>query len=248
MREIERNAQTALLEFSVDDSGIGIAPETKKRIFQPFAQADSSTTRQFGGTGLGLSIVRELAHAMGGEVGVESEVGQGSRFWFNIRADLVAEDSERRETERSPYAGTSLGKMPTTLRGRILLVDDNVINRAAIGAMLSIQGLQAETCENGEQAVAAIVGGMAPDLVLMDCEMPVMDGFAATERIRAWEAETGRPRLAIVALTAAAFEEDRERCLDAGMDDFLTKPLAVDKLTTSLSRWLNADGDQDSKA
>jgi PAS domain S-box-containing protein len=240
--EVERDGQHALLEFAVTDTGIGIPQEKQSLLFQPFSQTDSSTTRQYGGSGLGLSIVSSLAKMMGGDVGVESEAGQGSRFWFRIRATPM-QGEESRQEQRPAIVGaddTASQSSPGTLSGRILVVDDNPTNRKVIKAMLDKPGLHCDFVEDGQQAVEAITGGMSPDLVLMDCQMPVMDGFEATQRIRRWETENTQPHLTIVALTASAFEQDRQRCIEAGMDDFLAKPIDIRKLTATLGRWLPA--------
>jgi PAS domain S-box-containing protein len=245
--EIERDGQRALLEFSVTDTGIGIPADKQALLFNPFSQADSSTTRQFGGSGLGLSLVRSMAMLMGGDVGIESEAGQGSRFWFRISADLLAPGVDSRDDVRQVKVGaggTAMGVgsgspgTPSTFAGHILVVDDNPTNRMVLKAMLNNPGVRCDFAENGQQAVEAITSGMAPDLVLMDCQMPVLDGYQASMQIRRWEAENGRPHLTIVALTASAFEDDRQHCLDAGMDDFLTKPIAIEKLTATLGHWL----------
>jgi signal transduction histidine kinase/ActR/RegA family two-component response regulator len=236
--EIDRSGPTAVLEFSVIDTGIGISADQQSLLFQPFAQADSSTTRQFGGTGLGLSIVRNLAHLMGGEVGVESAVGRGSRFWFRIRADRVATGADSRQAARFADARISLEE--PRLAGRVLVVEDNQTNQRVIESLLGKLGVTRVLVADGQQAVSAIALGEPVDLILMDLQMPVMDGYAATQRIRQWETEHGRPRCPIIALTADAFEEDRQRCLAAGMDDFLTKPVAFDTLSSMLGHWLPA--------
>jgi CheY-like chemotaxis protein len=245
-REVERDGSHALLEFAVSDTGIGIPPDKQVLLFKPFSQADSSTTRQYGGSGLGLSLVRSMAQLMGGDVGVDSTPGTGSRFWFRIRADLLAPGVDSRDEARQALVGVSealsgdmaTGGRPGTFTGHILVVDDNPTNRLVLKAMLNKPGVRCDFVEDGQQAVAAITGGMNPDLVLMDCQMPVMDGFEATLQIRRWEAQHSRPRLPIVALTAGAFEEDRQHCFKVGMDDFLAKPIAIEKLTTTLARWL----------
>jgi PAS domain S-box-containing protein len=255
-REVERDGQRALIEFAVSDTGIGIPEDKQSLLFKPFSQADSSTTRQFGGSGLGLSLVRSMAMLMGGDVGIESEAGQGSHFWFRIRADLLAAGVDSRDEVRQakvgaggmecPAAGTAMGVhpgtsgTPGTFTGHILVVDDNPTNRMVLKAMLNKPGVRCDFVENGQQAVDAITGAdrITPDLVLMDCQMPVLDGYQATRQIRRWETEHAQPHLTIVALTASAFEDDRQNCLDAGMDDFLTKPIAIEKLTATLGHWL----------
>jgi signal transduction histidine kinase/ActR/RegA family two-component response regulator len=238
--EVIRGADAAVLEFSVRDSGIGIPPEKLDVLFKPFSQADSSTTRVDGGTGLGLSIVRRLAGMMGGEAGVESVVGQGSRFWFRVRAEIVAEGEESRRGERLPVASAApaASAVPPTLAGSVLVVEDNPVNRKVVQAMLGKLGLQIDAVDNGRKALEAITGGLRPDLVLMDVQMPVMDGLQATEAIRRWESEGGHGHLPIVALTAGAFEEDHQRCMAAGMDDFLAKPIKHEQLLAVLVKWM----------
>ena len=243
-RALERGADTdntALLEFSVYDSGIGIAPESIELLFKPFSQADSSTTRQFGGTGLGLSIVCQLAKAMGGDAGVQSEVGLGSRFWFRAQVKPVLDGQDSRATERAPARPSQAGGPSNELQGRVLAVEDNRVNCMVIESLLNTLGVTVTLAHNGQQALDAITGGHAgpgPDLILMDVHMPVLDGYEATQRIRKWEADTGHARLPIIALTADAFEEDRRRCLGVGMDDFLTKPISMTDLKSALLRWL----------
>jgi hypothetical protein len=234
--EIERQSQHAVLLFSVSDSGVGITPEQHARLFQPFSQADSSTTRQFGGSGLGLSIVLRLAQLMGGDVGIDSEPGQGARFWFRVRVPIQT------EAQDLPQTTAELEAVPVRdLTGTVLIAEDNPVNRMVIMAMLGEldgSGLSVTVVEDGQQALDFITQGGAPDLVLMDVQMPVMGGLAATEQIRLWEADHAQPRTTIVALTANAFEEDRQKCLVSGMDDFLVKPLDMEKLQTMLVRWL----------
>ena len=230
--EREGDGHGALLEFSVTDTGIGIPPERRSQLFQPFLQLDGSETRQYAGTGLGLSIVRSLARLMGGDVGVETpESGTGSRFWFTLRCDFAV--------PRAP--GPPPRALPATApgsRSRVLLVEDNPTNRKVIEALLSRKGYQVQSVGNGQEALDALAGGAGPDLVLMDCQMPVMGGVEATERIRLWEAGTGRARMPIVALTAGAFENDRDRCLAAGMDDFVTKPIDFKALPQVVAKWM----------
>ena len=234
--EIERQSQYAVLEFSVSDSGVGITNEQQARLFQPFSQADSSTTRQFGGSGLGLSIVLRLAQLMGGEVGIDSKPGQGARFWFRVRVML-----QTGTQELPPIKAASVAMPVQDLKGAVLIAEDNPVNRMVIMAMLgelNCSGLTVTVVEDGQQALDFITQGGAPDLVLMDVQMPVMGGLDATEKIRLWEADQGQPRTTIVALTANAFEEDRQKCLASGMDDFLVKPLDMEKLQATLERWL----------
>ena len=233
--EIERQPGHAVLEFSVEDSGIGVALDKQAALFQPFSQADCSTTRKFGGSGLGLSIVRSLAQLMGGEVGVDCVPEQGSRFWFRITTPLSAPDTGTRQSQ--DCSGMSAGQT-TQFDGKVFAVEDNATNRVVILALLTKLGLSVSFAEDGAQAVEAITRGAACDLILMDLQMPVMDGYAATEQIRAWETTQGRPRRPIIALTADAYEEERQRCLIVGMDDVLTKPIFLADLQLALSRWL----------
>jgi len=239
--------QVALLEFSVRDSGIGIARDKIGVLFKPFSQADSSTTREFGGTGLGLSIVRQLALAMGGDVGVDSEAGKGSTFWFRIRAQTVAQGQDSRNTERFVPTQTNPALDTPYLQGHLLVAEDNPINALVIKSLLGRLGVTMILVGDGQQAVDAIMQA-APgehfDLVLMDLHMPVLDGYGATEKIRQWETRSGQSRRPIIALTADAFEEDRRRCLAVGMDDFLTKPIAIEALKVALTQWLPTVADK----
>jgi signal transduction histidine kinase/CheY-like chemotaxis protein len=237
-RLVDSDDGQATLEFAVCDSGIGIAPEKQGLLFHAFSQADSSTTRQYGGTGLGLSIVRRLAELMGGSVGVDSRSGEGATFWFRIRAERLAADSDSRQSERTPAASPPPTAPAAAEAGRVLIVDDNAVNRKVAQALLGKLGIAASTAENGSEAVRRLTGGEPCGLVLMDIQMPVMDGLEATRHIRDWEQAAGRPRLPIVALTAGAFAEDSARCRAAGMDDFLAKPLVREQLVEMLERWL----------
>ena len=236
-RVLSAGGETALLEFSVADTGIGIAPDKLPLLFQPFSQLDASTTRKYGGSGLGLSIVSNLAGLLGGEVGVDSREGEGTRIWFTCRVGLAADGEERRRSERFAWGEEAPAGEPGGQPSRILVVDDNATNRKVIEAMLKRLGHAVVSVHNGEEAVHHVLTGERPDLVLMDCQMPVMDGYQATEKIRQWEQSEGRPALPIVALTASAFAEDRERCLAAGMSDFLAKPVNIQELGAMLKKF-----------
>jgi len=236
--ETALDGEAAMIEFAVSDTGIGIPADKIDLLFQPFSQADDSITREFGGTGLGLSIVRSLVRLMGGDIGVESQPGQGSRFWFRIR---VARVCNRRDTGAAEPAGSVPGELAPLpqLRGSVLLVEDNPNNQVVMKALLGKLGVTATLAVDGQEAVNAIIGrGEVPDVILMDLQMPVMDGFEATETLRAWEKEISHRRIPIVALTANAYEEDRRRCLDAQMDGFLAKPVSIVNLRGTLARWL----------
>lgn len=235
MSEISRNEQTALLEFAVTDTGIGIAPDSLRLLFAPFTQADSSTTRRFGGTGLGLSIVKSLAKNMGGNAGCESTLGQGSRFWFRIHADIVVAN-EMAADRNLPQV-----TIPEQFHGRILVAEDDLANAQVIQAMLQQLGLTIEVVSDGQQAVDTVMAGTTANLILMDIQMPILDGCTVTQKIRQWEIETGKPRRPIIALTASVFESNRQYCLSVGMDGFLAKPIMLDELKQILSKWLDAE-------
>ena len=231
---VER-AQGDALRFSVSDTGIGIDAEDRALIFDAFAQADVSHSRRYGGTGLGLSISRQLIELMGGRLGLESTPGQGSTFWFEV----PFAPATRAIVESAP---TATARALPRLHGHVLLAEDNAVNEVVAGAMLESFGLRVSVAQNGRQALEA-VAAQAFDVVLMDCQMPEMDGFEAARRIRRREAEKGVPaaaRQTIVAVTANAIEGDRERCLAAGMDDYLSKPFSKADLHARLSRWLAA--------
>ena len=238
-REMARDGHFAMLEFAVSDTGVGIPADKQSQLFAPFSQTDSSTTRQYGGSGLGLSIVRNLARLMGGDADVKSEAGRGSRFCFQIRAALVAVDDEG-EKKYPHNKKHPPGEATTQFIGQVLVVEDNPVNRKVIAALLDKLGVSVTSAENGQQAVDAILRGDTPDVILMDIHMPILDGYGATERIRRWEAENARPPRPIIALTADAFAEDRDRCMAAGMDHFLTKPIVFDALKSALAKWLCA--------
>jgi len=207
------------LTLEVSDTGIGIAPATLTTLFQPFTQADASTTRRFGGTGLGLAIVAQLVEAMHGQISVDSRPGQGSRFSVRLPAVACEAPAPDARPQATPTAGL-----------RILLAEDNPINSKVARLLLKSLGHQVTAVENGEQAVAAVSAGPF-DLVLMDCHMPVMDGFEATRLIRLRD---GAPP--VVALTAAAVPEEQQRCLDVGMMGVLLKPIDRQKLGEMLAR------------
>jgi PAS domain S-box-containing protein len=235
-REVGTDGQTVLLEFSVSDSGIGIAQGDLALLFQPFSQADSSITRRYGGSGLGLSLVATLARLMGGGVGVDSEVGRGSRFWIRIRTARVATERPAAPTADADAQSGAAAQFC----GRVLVVEDNPGNQKVVALLLHKLGLDTVMAADGQQALDALDRGEAADLILMDTQMPQLDGYRATAAIRRREQESGAPRRPIVALTAETFAEDRRRCLAAGMDGFLTKPVVFEELRAELARWLPA--------
>ena len=224
-----------VLRFSVQDSGIGIRSEDMESIFEPFAQSDSSATRKYGGTGLGLSICSNLVRMMHGDLAVESRHGTGSTFSFTAEFGLDAAEFADGSSAAPPE--------PASLREimdgrRVLLVEDNLINRQVAREMLQATGLAVDIAENGEQALQILSGSAANyDLVLIDIQMPVMDGYEATRRIRRhWD----RDVLPVIAMTAHAMSDDRQRCIEAGMNDYLSKPIVPATLYTLIATWIPA--------
>ena len=218
-------AGAVLLHIAVRDTGIGIPENKLQHIFNPFEQADTSTTRQYGGTGLGLSICKLLAGMMGGEIGVSSRIGEGSTFWFTTRLEIVADDalSDRQS------APLDLVLSPAT---RILLAEDNKVNQVVLRSMLGkLKAQQVVVVEDGAAAIEACQRESF-DLVLMDVRMPVMDGLAASRELR----RLGNP-VHIIGVSADAMSEDRSIAIEAGMNDYLTKPLTFDHLKAALQRW-----------
>jgi signal transduction histidine kinase/ActR/RegA family two-component response regulator len=219
------------LRWTVTDTGIGIPDELKRRLFQPFVQADDSTTRRFGGTGLGLAISRQVVEAMSGQIGVESSAAGGSSFWFELALERV---------DAAPASKAQVVSVPTTFGGHVLVVEDNAVNRTLLSEMLGLLGLTVSAVENGAQAVA-LYESRSFDVIFMDWHMPEMDGLEATQRIRALETRAELARRAparIIALTASAMPGDRESCVAAGMDDYISKPFMFDEIVAALQRWL----------
>ena len=244
----EGSASHATVRFEVQDTGIGVAPDAHAKIFHPFSQADGSTARKFGGTGLGLSIVKQLILLMEGTVGVKSEAGQGATFWCTARLAKVS-GSTREAGKRFPERrGVLLPTAPPQLPdpritgARILLAEDNPVNREVAVCMLEQLGCQVVAVEHGQEAVMQAESSQF-DLVLMDCQMPAMDGFSATKAIREGEQRTGR-HMTIVALTAHAIDNHRERCLAAGMDDYMSKPFTQAELGEMVQRWIRRPYDR----
>jgi CheY-like chemotaxis protein/anti-sigma regulatory factor (Ser/Thr protein kinase) len=247
------------LRFAVKDSGVGIAPEKQALIFQPFAQADSSTTRKYGGAGLGLSVFKHLVELMEGESGLESRPGDGSVFWFEIpfrppntrlesgtaltgkeRLPLTAAaaivKSARPAADNAPTDPPRLLPAPQTA-ARILLVDDTKVNQMVARGILQKMGYMVTVADNGRMALDAL-RQHDYDLILMDCQMPEMDGYEATRAIRSGQVSQHKSQIPIVALTANAVAEDQEKGMAAGMNDYLLKPIVPDLLAQVLNKWL----------
>jgi len=265
-----REAGPPLLRFTVRDTGIGIARTSVARIFDPFTQVDASPRRRFGGTGLGLAICKQLIAQMGGDIGVETEPGRGSTFWFTVPVELPAEAAPPApEAPAAPPGPRLVPSPPGSLRPRslrpaslrprvsgprtarprgaraeegdaarpwVLLVDDNPVNLKVAAHALKRLEYNVATAADGARALE-VLASRPFVAVLMDCQMPVMDGYEATARIRAQEAG-GRRRTPVIAVTANAMEGDRERCLASGMDDYVAKPVRLDALRETLARWV----------
>ena len=232
VRLVEELPDSVLARFEVTDTGIGIAPEALSRLFTVFEQADNSLTRKYGGSGLGLAITRKLAQLMGGEAGVSSRIGQGSTFWLTARL-------RKNRLEAGVIGSTALADLEARLRQdftgtRILLVEDEPVNREVATAFLDDVGLLVDEAGDGREALK-MVAYQDYALILMDMQMPHMDGLEAARSIRLLP---GKGRLPILAMTANAFADDRQRCLDAGMDDFISKPVKPEVLFQTLLKWL----------
>jgi CheY-like chemotaxis protein len=237
---VQRSAdqRSVELEWSVRDTGIGLSADQIDRLFQPFNQADTSTARQYGGTGLGLAICKRLMEMMDGRIWVESELGRGSDFRFSMRlarGEQTAADPAARDHASAAARARLKG-------ARVLVVEDNAFNQQVVGDILEAAGVTVTIAGNGRDALASLSRD-SHDLVLMDVHMPEMDGYEATRAIRAIPGLAGLP---VVAMTADATAQERDRCLAAGMNDFLSKPIDLEAFFRTLAKWMpearNADG------
>ena len=237
--KLNRNGDNILLYFSVRDTGIGIAPESQAKLFQSFSQVNTSTTRKYGGTGLGLAICKQLVQLMGGEIGCSSTPGAGTTFWFTANfnkyepAELTANLKENHGESQLTSARAD-GKIDRK-EIKVLLVEDTRINQKVVLNQLQILEYQADCVKNGQEALEKLTTTHDYDLVLMDCQMPVLDGYEATELLR--QQERDDRHTIVVGLTANAMEGDREKCLAAGMDDYLPKPVSLEDLSAMLQKW-----------
>jgi CheY-like chemotaxis protein len=222
------------VRFTIRDTGIGMPPELRSRLFTPFTQAEPSTSRQYGGTGLGLAICQRIVGLMGGRIEVESTPGEGSTFTFTARFRRTAPPA------REPGLAEPVRRAAQRSRGsyRLLLAEDNPVNRLVALHQLQDLGYRVDPVADGREVLAALERERY-DLVLMDCQMPELDGYETTRRIR--RREGGEERIPVIALTAHAMKGDREKCIAAGMDDYLSKPYRKETLDLVLSRWLTVD-------
>ncbi|HLP18076.1 MAG TPA: ATP-binding protein [Bacteroidota bacterium] len=225
------------LRYSVRDTGIGITCDAQEKLFQPFTQADGSTTRKYGGTGLGLAISKQLVEMLSGSIGVESNEHEGSTFWFTIRAKYAPNAADDTGNKRQMPSAEKAEDLTPRLDLSMLIVEDNRINQTVELSILDKLGYRPDVVSNGAEAVAAVARKQY-DVVLMDCQMPVMDGYDATRTIRTEQGETRHT--IIIAMTANALEGDRELCLAAGMDDYVSKPLTLRSLRQVIGRWFPA--------
>jgi len=264
------NGRDMLLRFEVKDSGIGIAEKDMGRIFMPFSQVDDTDSRRYGGTGLGLAISKQLVELMGGQIGVQSQHGVGSTFWFTVqveRTDSLRRQRAAREVKRQsdevevvarevlrsgvsraalmrvePEPATAPAAKAPAVQSSVLVAEDNPVNQTLAKRLLERFGLRVRIANDGIEAIEQWTLER-PDVVLMDCQMPRLDGYGATEQLRALEASRGLPATPVIAVTANAMPGDRERCLAHGMDDYLAKPYTPTQLREMIERWLATQRD-----
>ncbi|MBC7796776.1 MAG: response regulator, partial [Pyrinomonadaceae bacterium] len=249
VEKIEETEQKSVLRFGISDTGIGIAPEVQKTLFEPFTQGDISTTRRFGGTGLGLAICRQLLELMNGEIGIQSALRQGTTFWFVVpfeKSSVVYDVDEMLDSKTFMREVNAKNDLVLTdnvetfdkRKVKILVVEDNIVNQKVAVGMLKNLGYVSDVAENGREAIDAINNNKY-DLVLMDCQMPLLDGYEATKEIR--RTETPEKRVVIVAMTANASPGEADRCRAIGMDDYLCKPFKKEELAYVLEKHLSAN-------
>ena len=238
-------AEKQMLRFEVTDTGIGMSRDQIGKLFQPFTQADISTTRQFGGTGLGLAISQSLVTMMGGEIGVDSTEGKGSTFWFTAEVTVLPDDltKDAASTHRSKPKDPRSDALERIAGLRVLLVEDNEINQQVAREFLGLAGVTVDIASNGKIAID-MVAATPYDAVLMDVQMPLMDGYQATKIIRA---DTRHKDLPIIAMTAHAMQSEREKCLAVGMNDHVIKPIDPNRLYAALATWAARSGSRPAK-
>jgi CheY-like chemotaxis protein len=235
----------ATLEISVADTGIGIADERRGAIYKPFYQVDDGSDRQVGGTGLGLAIVRRLVELMDGEITLASEVGAGSTFRVSIPVEICKSFVPANVASSPARRGSRPAAANQPLEGSVLLAEDNEFNAMLAAELLTLMGLKVTLAADGAVAHRAAEAHRF-DVILMDCQMPNLDGYEATRRIRQAELAASKPPVPIIAVTANALAGDREKCLAAGMDDYLAKPYTVAQLRSKLIAWLPEPADRPS--
>ena len=242
---LDNLAEMQRIKFAVKDTGIGISEKNISVLFNPFTQADGSTTRQYGGTGLGLAISQKIIDSMGGGIGVDSVEGRGACFWFTIeltKARRQQQFSAVSDSESHFPAEFIYGDELSSLRNRrILLVDDDPINRSVELSMLERMGVVADSANNGREAIEKVTTGQGYDLILMDCQMPFVDGYQATREIRKHEQENGLKSVPIIAVTANALSDDEEKCLSSGMNDYISKPMKFGDFAGKLLQWFPSE-------
>jgi len=223
------------LNFTVEDNGIGIASDEQARLFQSFTQADGTTTRQYGGTGLGLALAQKIVGLMKGDIWVESEKGKGSTFQFIVKLKKQLKDAQVEKTKHNDTKQITLEESLLRLKGcKILLVEDNDINQELVIELLTMNGIKVKTAFNGQEALD-ILKLETFDGVLMDCQMPVMDGYQATRKLRAYE---NLKNLPVIALTANVMKEDIEKAQKSGMNDIIAKPINPDQMFLTMANWI----------